>query len=410
MESSLGKKTVFTYELTNDQQELLLGVMLSGNYTRREVPYSLWSIEGNGFNATLYSKEKHGKRKLCVQGSNAEDVVLFVLEPQVLGEAHIGYEKVLSPEAFSSHAGSDESGKGDYFGPLVVCTAYTDETLSDEMQKLGVKDCKQMSDKSVLTVGARLRHLLGPNRYNVVKLGPAAYNRLYAKIRNINRMLAWAHATAIEGLLERMEGKCDRVVIDQFAHNETTITRALKPLGRKANIEQRHKAESDIAVAAASVIAREIFLRDIMKMSEEIFGDKAKSEDKDAPKVPAGSSDPRVRELAEKMVRENGPIWLMNHCKAHFQTTDKVLAAVGCSRAQLPSEGQITSSAFREGAENASQDSKEIAEGGKGSEVAVGAPMPDLGEEGEEDDEIQDAPVKPKKPKHTIIKRTFYRK
>ena len=338
MDSEAAKRTTFTYELTESQQEILLGLMVNGNYRKREVPYSLWSIEGDHFNATLYSKEKHGRRKLCVQGSKAEDFVLFVLEPNVLMSATLGYETLLNPELVSAHAGSDESGKGDYFGPLVVCCAYTDEALSAEMQKLGVKDCKQMSDKSVLATGAKLRSLLGPSGYTVVKLGPAAYNRLYAKMRNINRMLAWAHGTAIEELLEKRPG-CDRVVVDQFAPTEATIQRALKPLGKKAKVEQRHKAESDIAVAAASVIARELFLRDIIKMGEEVFGPPAEGR----ANVPAGSSDPRVRALAEEMVSKNGPTWLMNHCKAHFQTTDKVLAACGKSREDLPPEGRVTS-------------------------------------------------------------------
>ena len=349
-------KTSFTYELTEPQQELLLGVMVNGNYRKREVPYSLYSIEGDHFNATLYSKEKHGKRKLCVQGSKAEDFVLFQLEPIVLGAASLGYEKELSPELFSAHAGSDESGKGDFFGPLVVCCAYTDEALSGKMQELGVKDCKQMTDKAVLSTGAKLRALLGPEGYSVVKFGPAAYNRLYAKMRNINRMLAWAHATAIEELLEKRRG-CKRVVVDQFAPTEATIQRALKPLGKAAEVVQMHKAESDIAVAAASVIARELFMRDIEKMSVELVeagilppppppkaDGKAPTEAELKPsKVPMGSSDPRVRSLAEEAVRKCGPVWLMNHCKAHFQTTDKVLSACGKSRSDLPPEGQVTS-------------------------------------------------------------------
>ena len=337
------KRTSFTYELTNDQQEILLGIMVNGNYRRREVPYSLYSIEGDHFNATLYEKEKHGRRKLCVQGSKAEDFVLFQLEPLVLGAASLGYEKELSPELFAPHAGSDESGKGDYFGPLVVCCAYTDEALSDEMAKMGVRDCKQMSDKAVLAAGAALRSLLGPTGYAVVKLGPAAYNRLYAKMRNINRMLAWAHGTAIEELLEKRPG-CGRVVVDQFAPTEATICRALKERGRRAAVEQRHKAESDIAVAAASVIARELFLRSIADMTAEVFGPPP-ADGSQQTKVPAGSSDPRVRELAEEMVRKNGATWLMNHCKAHFQTTDKVLAACGLDRSALPPEGQVTSAA-----------------------------------------------------------------
>ena len=339
----------YTYERTNDQQEILLGIMVNGNYRRREVPYSLWSIEGDHFNATLYAKEKHGRRKLCVQGSKAEDFVLFVLEPNVLGAATLGYENVLDPEKLAPHGGSDESGKGDYFGPLVVCCAYVDEavaaaidgftyfTRNDQRVKLEVKDCKQMSDAQVLEAGRQLRALLGPNGYAVVKLGPAAYNRLYAKMKNINRMLAWAHGTAIEELLEKKPG-VGRVVVDQFAPTEATIRRALKTRGRAATIEQRHKAESDLAVAVASVIARELFLRAIQDMTQEVFGACS------GQKVPAGSSDPRVRELAEEMVRKNGPVWLMNHCKAHFQTTDKVLAACGKSRADLPPEGQVVSS------------------------------------------------------------------
>ena len=346
MDGEAPKKTSFTYELTEDQQEILLGLMVNGNYRRREVPYSLYSIEGDHFNATLYEKQKHGKRKLCIQGAKAEDFVLFQLEPIVLGAATLGYEKELSPELFAPHAGSDESGKGDYFGPLVVCCAYTDETLSDEMAKLGVRDCKQMSDKAVLTTGAKLRALLGPSGYAVVKLGPAAYNRLYAKIKNINRMLAWAHGTAIEELLTKRQS-CGRVVVDQFAPTEDTIRRALKERGKKAVVEQRHKAESDIAVAAASVIARELFLRSIADMTAEVFGPPP-TDGSPVPKVPAGSSDPRVRELAEEMVRKNGATWLMNHCKAHFQTTDKVLAACGLDRSALPPEGQVASAVSRQ--------------------------------------------------------------
>ena len=337
MESDAPRKTSFTFELTNDQQELLLGLMVTGNFRKREVPYSLYSVEGEKFNATLYEKEKHGKRKLCVQGSGAQDFVEFQLEPKGIVPVELGYEQVLHPELTAAHAGSDESGKGDYFGPLVVCCCSVDAAILEGMKKftyldsqnrvrkLEVRDCKQMTDAQVLMAGESLRKLLGSAGYAVVKLGPAAYNRLYAKIRNINRMLAWAHGTAIEELLEKRPG-CTRVVVDQFAPTETTIRRALKTRGKQATVEQRHKAESDIAVAAASVIAREQFLRDV-------------------PDFPLGSSDPRVRELAEEMVRKNGPTWLMNHCKAHFQTTDKVLAACGLSRADLPPEGRVCSAA-----------------------------------------------------------------
>ena len=353
MDGEAPKNTTYTFELTNDQQEILLGIMVTGNFRKREVPYSLYSIEGDHFNATLYEKEKHGKRKLCVQGANAQDFVEFQLEPK--GVVPIALPTSPAETAVTAHAGSDESGKGDYFGPLIVCCAYVDERIvaeigkfkyidrNDRVRKLEVKDCKAMSDEQVMAAGRALCQLLGPTGYAVVKLGPAAYNRLYAKITNINRLLAWAHGTAIEELLAKRPG-CKRVVVDQFAPTEATIRRALKPLGRAATVDQHHKAESDIAVAAASVIARYEFIRACREMGKECFGEGADA----AQKIPLGSSDPRVRELAEEMVRKNGPVWLMNHCKAHFQTTDKVLAACGKSRADLPAEGQVTSAMMRD--------------------------------------------------------------
>ena len=339
----MDKPSTYTYELDEEQQDRLLLVM-SGNYRHRTVPYAVDSIEGEGFNCTLYEKVKHGKRKCCIQGRNAQDFVLFFLEPMVLCGASLGYEEVLNPESVAPHAGSDESGKGDYFGPLVVACVYTDEALSAQMKEAGARDCKQMSDKQVLAVGAQLRHLLTPARFAVVRIGPAAYNRLYAKIKNINRLLAWAHGQAIENLLEKQQS-CPRVVVDQFAPTEAVIKRALKERGKKVVVEQRHKAESDIAVAAASVIAREIYLRAVLD-SAETMGEFTKKQNEDGTVetyVPKGSSDPRVRELAEKCVRKNGPTWLMDNCKCHFQTTDKVLAACGRSRADLPPEGQVTS-------------------------------------------------------------------
>ena len=218
---------------------------------------------------------------------------------------------------------------------------------------MGVKDCKQMSDKAILAIGAKARHLLGPERYAVVKIGPAAYNRLYAKIKNVNRLLAWAHGTCLEELLEKQPAcpravvdqfapACPRAVVDQFAPTEATIRRSLKERGRKIAVEQRHRAEDDIAVAAASVVARELFLRALVDDLPN-FGPEAQNPESPVSAIPKGSSDPRIRQLAESCVRRNEPKWLMNHCKAHFQTTDKVLAALGKSRADLPPEGQVSS-------------------------------------------------------------------
>ena len=342
MSAPMEKKTIFTYELDEAQQQRLLALFAVCGFKSRSVPYSLASVEGDGFNCTLYEKERHGKRKCCIQGGKAEDFVLFYMEPQVLLQASLGYEDVLDPERDAPHFGSDESGKGDWFGPLIVACVYTDGPLAQEMRELGAKDCKQMSDRQVLTVGSKLRALLGPERFAVVKFGNPAYNRVYSRIRNINRMLAWAHARAIEDLLEK-QPQCPKGVLDQFARSESVMLRALMEKGRKIQLKQMHKAESDIAVAAASVIAREQYLRSIEKMNEEVFGPVPIGGRTKEARFPIGSSDPRVRELGEKMVRQFGAKWLMNHCKCHFQTTDKVLSACGLDRSALPPEGQIVS-------------------------------------------------------------------
>ena len=374
-------ETSLTYELTNDQQEILLGIMVNGNFRKREVPYSVYSIEGENFNATLYAKEKHGKRKLCIQGRGAKEFVEFQLEPKGVVPLSVGYEAELNPEAFAPRGGSDESGKGDYFGPLVVCCAYADASIAEAVKKftyidaqgrtypLPVVDCKAYTDsksftadQKILMADEKLRRLLGPNRYWIVKRSPANYNRKYARIGNINQLLAKAHCEGIEEFLDRNRS-VNRVVIDQFARTEWTIRRELGEYGKRVKIDQHHKAESDLAVAIASVIARAEFIRDIRKMSEEVAASFSRDrnvaspldtaakgdatflsrEGKASSAIPMGSSDPRVVQVAAAMVKKFGPTWLMNHCKVHFQTTDKVLAACGLDRSALPPEGRIES-------------------------------------------------------------------
>jgi len=199
------------------------------------------------------------------------------------------------------------------------------------MEAMGVKDCKLLSDKVVFAIGNKLRALLGPKRFALISIGPEAYNRLYAKIRNVNNMLAWAHARAIENLLETMPD-CPRAVADQFGAKQV-IERALMKNGKKIVLEQRHKAESDIAVAAASILARESFLRHLTKLAEA---------EQVPPPFPKGASE-QVRNAAISLVRAKGPQVLLANCKCHFRTADAVLAAAGASRAALGPDGAAVS-------------------------------------------------------------------
>jgi ribonuclease HIII len=236
---------------------------------------------------------------------------------------------VLNPESSDPHMGVDESGKGDFFGPLVVVAAYTDPPLTRRMRDMNVRDSKRISsDRVALDLGRDLRSLLG-RRHSVVQIGPRAYNRLYAKMRNVNSILAWAHARAIENLLEAVPD-CPRAISDQFG-SKAQVVRALMRRGRKLDLVQRHRAESDPAVAAASVIARELFLRSLKDIGQK-YG---------VP-LPKGAS-PAVRAAAADLARKHQPAVLLDTAKCHFKTADEVLAALQMDRSVLGEDGRATS-------------------------------------------------------------------
>lgn len=314
----------YSCKLTDEQREKLCAILENGNYQKVAVPYTTVAVKGNDCTINVYTSGK-----LLVQGQGTEDFILFTLEPEVLGQATLGYEEVLKPELTSPHMGIDESGKGDFFGPLVACAAYTDPNLSAKMAEIGVKDCKQLSDKQVLAIGAKTRALLGPNRYKLVAIGPESYNRLYAKNRNVNSILSWAHARAIENLLETIPS-CPRAVADQFGA-EHLIKRALMEKGRQIVLDQHHKAESDIAVAAASVLAREYFLHSLKKLGETYGVELHKG------------ASPAVVQAGADFVAKCGAAELPKVAKCHFRTTDNVLAKSGRTRADIGPLGQVMS-------------------------------------------------------------------
>jgi ribonuclease HIII len=318
------QKTSFTFALSPEQQRRLIDLLETGNYRPREAPYTKIAVEGPNCNIALYTSGK-----CVVQGQGAEDWVTFTLEPEVLLEARLGYENVHAPELSQPHIGVDESGKGDFFGPLVIAAAYVDERIVPEFQRLNVRDSKSItSDRVAEDLAKAIIGTLG-DRYAVVSIGPRAYNRLYAKMRSVNRILAWGHARAIENLLEKVP-HAPRAVSDQFGPTQQ-IERALMKKGRTIKLEQRPRAESDPAVAAASILARAAFLRALKDMGRN-FG----------VKIPKGASA-QVRETAQEIVRQRGPQILLDTSKCHFKTADEVLAAVGESRAALGPEGAATS-------------------------------------------------------------------
>jgi ribonuclease HIII len=312
--AGMTEKTSYTVRLTPAQMDEAARILREGNYRLRKVEHALAAAEGPDCQIAIY---KSGK--CLVQGKGAADWITFTLEPQVLGEARLGYEDILNPEANAPHMGVDESGKGDFFGPLVIAAAYVDEAIARDLKAMNVRDSKTITtDKAAQDLAKKIRARLG-DRFAVVSIGPAAYNRLYTTMNSVNRILAWGHARAIENLLEKVPN-CPRALSDQFGP-EQQIQRALQQKGRKIKLEQRHKAESDIAVAAASILARSGFLTALAKLGEKYGA-----------KLPKGASE-QVKSVAGEIVKKHGGAALLETAKCHFKTTDDVLGPLGKSRA-----------------------------------------------------------------------------
>jgi ribonuclease HIII len=312
------KQNSFTIKLTSDQQTKLAALLREPRYTPVEVPHTQIAVDAGTCRVNLYTSGK-----CLVQGKGAEEWITFTLEPEVLGEARIGYDAIHDPESIEPHMGIDESGKGDFFGPLVIASVYTDAKTVEFLKELGAKDSKKISsDRVALQMASDIRKKL-EGKYAIVAIGPEAYNRMYAKIANVNRLLAWGHARAIENLLEKVPS-CPRALSDKFGPT-ARIERALMEKGKKIKMDQRTKAESDPAVAAASILARAGFLMALRKMEKD-FGMET---------VPKGCSA-KVKQIAKELVAHKGPGILLQTCKCHFRTTDEVLGANGYSRSDLP--------------------------------------------------------------------------
>ncbi len=320
-------KTSFTYKLDAGQQKELVKFLKEGNYRPVKMEYTIYAAETPDCRIAMYTSGK-----CLIQGKGAPDFVSFILEPCILKQVQLGYEDQLNPELSSPHFGIDESGKGDFFGPMVIAGAYIDATLIDAMREMDVKDSKNItSDKKAIDMGRALRKLLG-NRFTVIKIGPATYNNLYMKMRSVNNMLAWGHARAIENLLGVVPD-CPKAISDQFG-DASLIRKALMQKGQKIELVQRHKAESDLAVAAASILAREGFLMALREMSDRF-----------KVTIPKGASD-RVKDVATDIAKKAGPNILVETVKCHFKTTDEVLSRIGSSRSALPPQGRTFSRAF----------------------------------------------------------------
>jgi len=298
--------TSYTCKLTEEQAATLTSSLEPRNYTPRQVPYARFAGEKEKTNVVFYESGK-----LVVQGKGTQEFVEFVLEPEVLQQAKLGYEAVLNPDLLLPRIGVDESGKGDFFGPMCVAGVYVNESVINAWKDAGVRDSKNISsDKKISDLANLIRETPGCVT-TVVPIGNEAYNRLYAKMRSVNTVLAWGHARVIENLMgqrHRMNPPPVRAISDQFASSKTVIEKALMAMGKELELVQRHKAEEDVAVAAASILARDEFVKRLAGLGKG-YG----------VELPKGAGA-NVDALAKEFVGRHGPDGLAKVAKMHFRT------------------------------------------------------------------------------------------
>ncbi len=302
------KKTIYTKELTQEQAKKLDSWLDRHLFAPFNVDYAAFAYKGRDVNVVFY---KSGK--LVIQGKGTEEFVQFVLESEITGTPELGYERIGHPEWFEAHAGVDESGKGDLFGPLVSACVVADGNAVQKWLDDDLKESKRVSsDVAALSMAKKIKNTPGV----VVKVSYASmekYNALYIKFgRNLNRMLAWMHASAITSALN--ERHVPWGMLDQFT-KQPLVQKQLKIPGFE--LKMRTKAESDPVVAAASIIARATYIYAMQKLSSECGIQLLKG------------SGAKVREQAVEIAKRFGADSLKKYAKLHFKTAAEAIAQAG---------------------------------------------------------------------------------
>jgi len=304
-------------EIYNDAKSRLISVDIHVSEFK-DIAYGIQfsvTIDGwSGFIRIYQNKKGVIKNDYSqIQGSEYSSKIISIIEQKEYSGEQIRESKDVFEIGFPI-IGTDESGKGDYFGPLVSAGVYLDERTAGILEFEGIKDSKKLSDKRNKELAQKIKTVCAGN-YSIIEISPEKYNILYEQFvkekKNLNTLLAWGHAKAIEELLSKVD--CQTAIADQFA-DEKFIVSKLQEKGRKLKLIQRHKAEQNIAVAAASILARARFLEKLSKLSTVYQID-----------LPKGVSAAVINN-AKRFVKERGKDQLRKIAKLHFKTTKKVLS------------------------------------------------------------------------------------
>ncbi len=294
------KTSCFVTTISLELSDQLHQDLIEQGFVITKPAYTLFSAQKKGVSCTLYTSGK-----LTVQGKDMNDFIEFYLEPEILKSIAFSYPE--TQVNMTPRIGIDESGKGDFFGPLCVAGVQADEAKIKELLAIGVRDSKQITDSVIRTLSAKIKKVCP---YSIIFISPKKYNELYANFQNLNKLLGWGHATAISELVTKTG--CTEVIIDQFA-SEHVVQNALKQKKLTVSLTQRHKAESDPVVAAASILARAAFLEGLEALSKQFEIE-----------IPKGASA-QVVKIGKELVKKFGPEILEQTAKLHFKTKEEIL-------------------------------------------------------------------------------------
>jgi ribonuclease HIII len=273
----------------------------------RPVPYGLrleFTVGQHRGVVTMYHSAKNGLTIVAAKGQPLAERIAGLMQP----DRQAALPR--SEQRLSAWIGTDEAGKGDYFGPLVVTAVHLQGQLRQQVAHIGVMDSKRLADARLVDMARRLRGVLGDHTATVV-IGPPRYNELMSgpRRRGLNDLLAWAHGRAVHDLVERGL-EIDAVVVDRFA-DAAVIERQMPPGLR---ILARPRAEDNPAVAAASILARATYLRQLQRLADDVGID-----------LRPGAG-PAVIDIGRALVRQHGPEVLAAVAKHHFHTTETILS------------------------------------------------------------------------------------
>ena len=304
------KLSTYTLKLDDAQMEKLRSILGGRGWEAFDVPYARFAFRGRDCNVTAYESGK-----LVVAGKGTEEFVTMTLEPDITRAPKLGYDEVHHPDWFELHAGLDESGKGDLFGPVVAATVIADRTAIEGWIKAGVKDSKKVAESQIIVLDRMIRGTHGV-AVSVCLCGMPKYNLIMSRPHaNLNKLLAWQHATALAQAL-RIK-KAPRGLLDQFT-KQPLVQRELKKMGiTDFELQMRTKAEEDPVVAAASVVARAEYVRQMHTLSWQFGGPHQKG------------AGPLVKEQAAQIIGRFGARALGTFAKLHFRTAYEVVSAAG---------------------------------------------------------------------------------